>query len=311
MSDFVRATFEVARKEVMQHIRTKRLLIIGLIMLFLLVMITLVFGPNVTKDASNVPSTTGNADHPYTNALENTVLTVYFGVSIVGGLQFTQLLAIILTGDAVCSEWSNRTIFLLLSKPVSRTAFVAGKMLGNLFTVFATIAVLFILDYILMQPFYAGSPDGAEVAGFFLMLLFILLGCAAFASISLFFSTITKSTLMSFLFTLATWLIGFPILGNIGVFMSIRDAASNGNVQNFYDLPKVQAWLYLNPVADMQAGLRALLPHDDGSAATLLRYLNFFNGAPNDAVLAAFVLVGYTVGFFALSLVVVNRRNFE
>ncbi len=310
MSDFLRATYEVARKEVLQHIRTKRLLIIAGIMLFLLVMVTLVFGPQVTKDA-NVGGGTGNSDHPFTNALENMVLTVYFGVSLVGGLQFTQLLAIVLTGDAVCSEWSNRTIFLLLSKPVSRVAFVTGKLLGNLTTVFVTIGGLFILDYGLMQFFYAGSPDGAEVAGFFLMLVFILLGCAAFASISLFFSTITKSTLMSFLYTLGVWLIGFPILGSIGVFTSLRDAARDGTVQNFYDLPQVQAWLYLNPVADMQAGLRALLPHDTGDTAQFLRLLNFFNGAPNDSGLAALMLVVYTLIFYGLSVLVVKRRNFE
>ncbi len=305
MNDFLRASYEVARKEVLQHIRTKRLLIIAGIMIVLLVAVTLVFGPSIAKEF-----TEGITGKPR-NALENTVLALYFGIGLIGGLQFTQLLAIVLTGDAVCSEWANRTIFLLLSKPVSRTAFVTGKFLGNLFTVFATISVLFTLVYIIMQPLYPFDPDGGEVAGFFAMLGFILLGCAAYAAISLFFSTLTKSTLMSFLYTLALWLIGFPLLGSMGIFLTLSDRNSAVSPESFFDRASVQDWLYLNPSSDMQAGLKALLPNDTGEFADTLQFLNFFNIAPNDAGRAALMLILYTVVFFAASVFIVRRRNFE
>ncbi|MEK6986443.1 MAG: ABC transporter permease [Candidatus Thermoplasmatota archaeon] len=305
MNAFLNATYQVARKEVLQHIRTKRLLIIGGIMMLLLVMVTLVFGPNFAKEFTRG----GSGDFP--NALENSVLAIYFGIGLIGGLQFTQLLAIVLTGDAVCSEWANRTIFLLLSKPVSRVAFVTGKFLGNLFTVFAAISILFTLDYLVMQPFYAGSPDAAEVAGFFGMLGFILLGCAAFASISLFFSTLTKSTLMSFLLTLALWLIVFPLIGSIGLFTSLNSAESVDSQEEFFEQDRIQNWLYLNPAADMQAGLKALLPNDSGEFSDTLQFLNVFSIAPKNGGMAAFALIAYTVVFFAASVFVVKRRNFE
>ncbi len=174
VGDFTRSVYEVARKEVLQHIRTKRLLIIGIAMAVLLVTVTLGFGPNIMR----------TFDDNSPNAQENTILAFYFGFALIGGLVFTQLLAIVLTSDAVCSEWSNRTIFLLLSKPVSRVAFVVGKFLGNVAVLAGTIFVLFTFVYLAMQPFYDGAPTGEEVGAFFLTILLIILGCMAYASMA-------------------------------------------------------------------------------------------------------------------------------
>jgi ABC-type transport system involved in multi-copper enzyme maturation permease subunit len=299
MSDFPRAVYEVARKEVLQHIRTKRLLIISIAMALLLFVATLVFGPNIMKGiGSGSP-----------NASENTVLAFYFGFGLIGGLVFTQLLAIVLTTDAVCSEWSNRTIFLLLSKPVSRTAFVIGKFLGNLVVLAGTISVLFTLDYLLMQGAYSGSPDGAEVTGFVLTVLLIILGCTAYAAMALFFSSLTRSTIMSTLITLAMWIIVFPLVGAIGLFTNIGNA--NAAQDDFFNSPGVQGTLYFNPASDMQAVVKLLLPHDNGDFTTALRFLNFFNPAPNNLGLAVLALAGYSAVFLAASVLVVQRRNFE
>lgn len=292
--EFARAVYEVARKEVQQAVRTKRLLVIGLVLVFMLVMVTLVFGPQVTKNLnfSGV-------------SREHVVLVFYFAIGLIGGLQFTQLLAIVLTGDAICSEWSNRTIFLLLSKPVSRRAFVIGKFLGAAFTVCGTLAVLFTLDYLVMQPFYRGAPSGVEVAGFFGMLGVVLLGAMAFAALSLFISALTRSTVMSILLVLSLWLILFPIIGSIGLFGELgRSGAPDLGAD------RVDAWRYVNPAADMQAGARLLIPKssDLGDAVT---FLNVFQTAPKHVEVAIFALLAHIVVWVALALLVVERRNFE
>ena len=297
--DFGLGVYEVARKEVLQHIRTKRLLIIAIAMAILLFAVTLVFGPRIANNF--------DADGP--NSHENIVLAFYFGFGLIGGLIFTQLLSIVLTSDAVCSEWNNRTIFLLLSKPVSRTAFVVGKFLGNVVVLAGTIALLFTVDYILMQPFYDGSPSGAEVGGFFKTLLVVILGCTAYASMALFFSTLTRSTIQSTLLTLAMWIIILPLVGALGLFSSIGD--DNAGSEEFFDSKKVQTTLYFNPASCMQATVQLLLPHDNGEFTETLRFLNFFNPAPNNLGLAATSLAIYAAVFFAASILVVQRRNFE
>lgn len=296
---FWNAVYQVARKEFLQHIRTKRLLIIGGVLLLFMLLVTVVFGPGVARSFPNLAGI----------SREHIILTFYFGVGFIGGLQFTQLLAIVLTSDAVCSEWSDRTIFLLLSKPVTRAAFVTGKFLGNLFTIAATLVTLFLLTYLLMQPLYEGSPSGAEVGGFFGMLGLIVLGSAAFAAISLFFSSLTRSTVRSLLLVLSLWLLVFPFLGATGTFIEL------GQQRPDFDSATVNAFRYLNPASDMQAGARLLVPSTAGEDVqglqSLLEVINPFGVAAKDVGLAALALLAYTVVFFALSLVVVQRRNFE
>jgi ABC-type transport system involved in multi-copper enzyme maturation permease subunit len=295
---FARAVYEVARKEFMQHLRTKRLFVILAITAFLLVMITMVFGPSITRGFRDFGGLSISGEH--------LVLTFYFAVGIIGGLQFTQLLSIVLTADAVCSEWSNRTIFLLLSKPVSRVAFVVGKFLGNLFTISVGLIGLFGVAYLVMQFFYEGNPSGEEILGFFGMLGVIVLGAGAFAALSLFLSTVTKSTVMSLLLMLGLWLIVFPVLGLVGVFSSLGERDLD------FDDGKVQFWLYLNPAADMQAGARLLVPDDSSrDAVSFLQGANPFALAPNDVGTACLALLLYTLVFLAASILVVRRRNFE
>ena len=292
--DFLRGVYEVGRKEVLQNVRTKRLLIIGLVVTFLLAMVTLVFGPAITRDMP--------ASGPVSK--EHTVLLFYFAVGLIGGLQFTQLLAIVLTGDAVCSEWANRTIFLLLSKPVSRTAFVLGKFLGAALTVTVSLAVLFSLAYLVMQPFYEGSPSDDEVAGFFGMLGIVLLGALAFSAFALFLSTLTRSTTMSVILALSAWLIVFPLLGNVGFFIEL------GQEDRDLTGTSVDAWRYLNPAADMQAGARLLAPQETDIDEVLLA-LNIFQTSPEEVSWAIVALLGHTVLWVALALLVVQRRDFD
>ncbi|MFA5943348.1 MAG: ABC transporter permease, partial [Candidatus Thermoplasmatota archaeon] len=183
-STFWNAMWQVARKEILQHIRTKRLLIIAGVIIFALALVTLVFGPNIARSFDDFGFQSDAAT-------ENLLLSVFLGFL---GLVFIQLLPIILTADAVCSEWSSRTIFLLLSKPVSRTAFVFGKYVGSLVTVVVTLVVLLGLDYAIMQPLYSGEPDAQDILGFAKFLGFLCVGSAALAAMALFFSTVTRST---------------------------------------------------------------------------------------------------------------------
>ncbi len=73
----------------------------------------------------------------------------------------------------------------------------------------------------------------------------------------------------------------------------------------------MQRTLYFNPASDMQAVVPLLLPHDGGEFKEVVRFLNFFNPAPNQVDLAVLSLAAYTVVFFAASIAVVQRRNFE
>lgn len=289
---FWHATYEIARKEFLQHIRTRRLLIIGGLLVLSLVFMTLVVGADFIsgfEDAVDTPQ-------------ENLIVLFYFSAFFVGGYFFLQLLAIVLTADAVCSEWSNKTLFLVLSKPVSRAAFVTGKFLGSLFTVALTVTVLFTLDYLVLNLMVPGTPSAEHVLGFFAALGVLVLGAAAFCALSLFFSTLTRSTVVSLLFTLGAWIIVFPLIGQIGLFTTLGDPDFEGD----FDDPRVDWSRYLNPGSGMTVAGEFLVPDEDSRGI-----LDFLTMTPARTGLALLSLVGHTLLWYGLSLAVVLRRDFE
>ncbi|MBL8956563.1 MAG: ABC transporter permease subunit [Myxococcaceae bacterium] len=90
-------------------------------------------------------------------------------------------LAIFLASGLLPREIERRTIFLIVSKPVSRSAFLVGRLLGNVMTV--GFVVLTMAGLFALQTFsQGGAPSTAAlvaIAG--LMLEVILLSCIGFA----------------------------------------------------------------------------------------------------------------------------------
>jgi ABC-type transport system involved in multi-copper enzyme maturation permease subunit len=306
--EFARAVYEVARKEVLQHIRTKRLLVIGLFFVVMLQLVTMVlpqvFGELEAPDAGD-PS------------LENTFFYFHLNASLFGGLFAIQLLCIVLTADAVCSEWSQRTIFLLLSKPVSRTAFVVGKYLGSIASIVPLVAVIYVLQYLLMMAVYPGQPSGAEVGGFFLMLGMLALGALAVSSVALLFSTLTRSTVLSLILTLLTVFFLLPIVSAIGdITYGFDEAAHFRNDGDPEAGPEPSDWKYdwshyATPSGTLAAapGLLFVGDNEIDEGFSLSLFIPQF--APHRTWMAIVSGLAFTVLMVGLSILRVQRRNFE
>ena len=306
-TDFLRATYEVARKDVLQHIRTKRLLVIGIFFLVVLQLVTMVI-PHVFGELENPP--------PGEPSLENTFFFFHLNASLFGGLFAIQLLCIVLTADAVCSEWGQRTIFLLLSKPVSRTAFVVGKYVGSVVSIVPTIALLYVLQYMLMMAVYPGQPTGDEVLGFALMLLMLALGAMAVAAVALFFSSLTRSNVLSLILTLLTTFFLFPILGAIGdITYGFDQSAEYQRGGDGYALDP-EDWKYdwshyATPTGTLAAAPGLLFPGDNGEDEGFALSLFIPQFAPQRTWMAVLSGAAFIALFVGLSILRVNRRNFE
>ena len=304
--EFVRAAYEVARKDFLQHVRTKRLLVIGIFFIVVLQIVTMViplaFGIADDDPPSGSPSR------------ENEMFFFHLNASFFGGLFAIQLLCIVLTADAVCSEWGNRTIFLLLSKPVSRTAFVVGKYLGSLASILPLVLVIYLLQYFLMMAIYAGQPTGDEVSGFFQMLGMLVLGSMAIASVALFLSTLTRSTVMALVLCLLTAIILLPLLSMIGDITLIVDEVNQDQSDGDFQPPDLDSWRYdwshYFPGSALNSAPSKLMPGQGDD------YVGAFSGlipqsAPQRPLLSAFSGLAYTALFVGLSILRVNKRNFE
>jgi ABC-type transport system involved in multi-copper enzyme maturation permease subunit len=306
--EFVRAVYEVARKEVLQHIRTKRLLVIGLFFVVMLQLVTMV-----------LPQVFGELESPEAGdpSLENSFFYFHLNASLFGGLFAIQLLCIVLTADAVCSEWSQRTIFLLLSKPVSRTAFVLGKYLGSIASIVPLVAVIYVLQYLLMMAVYPGQPTGAEVGGFFLMLGMLTLGALAVSAVALLFSTLTRSTVLSLILTLLTVFFLLPIVSAIGdITYGFDESAHFRDGGDPAQAPDPSDWRYdwshyATPSGTLAAAPGLLFVGDDDISEGFSLSLLIPQFAPHRTWMAILSGLGFTALLVGLSILRVRLRDFE
>jgi ABC-type transport system involved in multi-copper enzyme maturation permease subunit len=120
-----------------------------------------------------------------------------------GSIHFFSVLVAIFTGiNLVFKEIDKKTIYNILSKPISRSSFIIGKFLGLAYTLLVALAAMAAIFFIFLYV-STGEFDGG-VALYFLLLYFELL---IITSLSLLFSSFTTPILSS-IFTITLFLIG-------------------------------------------------------------------------------------------------------
>ena len=140
------------------------------------------------------------------------------------------LLAIVVGTGLVNKEILNRTIFVLVAKPVSRTEFVLGKHLG--------LSAVLVLMVALMTVMYYGVMVVNRIDVVPVELLIhsglLCIQLALITAIALFFGVFT-STLLAMLMTVAIYLMGISSSG------MVRFSKLSQNPM----IEKIAGWLYL------------------------------------------------------------------
>lgn len=306
MISYGAAVYEIARKEALQHLRTKRLLIMGSILLVSLILVTLVvpiavFGlDEIAQESEDEPPT------QWTPAPANLLFLFFLNAPVIGGVFLLIMLGIILTADSVVSEWQRKTLFLLLSKPVPRSAFVLGKFLGSAIPLVLMFSVVFLLDYLLLA-LITGGVDAESFLRFLGMLGLLALGTCAFAALGLLFSSLMRSSNPSFTLSVLAAIVVFPLVSSIGDFVYMSDQFGSGSGLDKKDW--VYDWThYLTPAAAINTASPALMGDED-IGFTLSFLFPQFN--PARTWLAAIASSAWAVLFVGLSMLTVRRRDFE
>lgn len=304
-STWGRAAWEIARKEAIQLVRTKRLIVLGSILLASLLFTTIVVPILILElnEAESDPFGEGNAS-------ENFAFLFFLNAPVIGGVFLLQILAVVLTSDGVCSEWQRRTVFLVLSKPVPRTAFVMGKFLGAALPLVAVFGLTFLLDYLLLQALLPGSPTATDVGRFFGAIGMVSLGMMAFAAMGLFFSTLTRNSTPSLVLGLAMAVLVFPIASSISDYacMAAEDCGGGffgGGGEN--DALRYDISHYFTPAAPFNVASDILVEEEISFTFNFL----FPVSAAESIAGAALAGVAWTGLFIGGSLLVVQRRDFE
>jgi ABC-type transport system involved in multi-copper enzyme maturation permease subunit len=116
---------------------------------------------------------------------------------------FTVAFAVVAGGALLHKELNRKTIYNILSKPVTRWQFLVGKQLG-LFMTTSVLAMLMAVGLMCYCYLFDGHFDFLILEAMFCIILQLLIVTAA----AIFFSSIVITPLLSGLFTLAIFLAG-------------------------------------------------------------------------------------------------------
>jgi ABC-type transport system involved in multi-copper enzyme maturation permease subunit len=129
---------------------------------------------------------------------------------------FGLLIAIFVGIQLVSKEIQRRTIYVLLSKPVSRYQFLLGKFAGLLLTIGVNVLVMTAVFAAILKAFAETPPDLPLLSAILLIFMELVLMTA----VALFFSTFSTPMLSS-MFTL-----GIYLLGHLSTDLKVYAAAS-------------------------------------------------------------------------------------
>ncbi len=122
-----------------------------------------------------------------------------FGISI---FTLGTLVTISIAMGSLGNERSSGTAAMTLTKPVTRSAFVAAKFLGLVLAIFAALAIASVAMYVLTFILFADPRAGANFAGFMavIWLWLVFIGSIAFFWSAMFSQQLLAGGLALFLF---------------------------------------------------------------------------------------------------------------
>ncbi len=130
-------------------------------------------------------------------------------------LNFAGLLLIFFVGiNLMAKDIDRKTIHLVLSKPLSRSQYICGKYFGIQFFITASLMLLMVfscLTVALLLQLYPNYFDGFSWGIFFVATFFIFVKLWLLSAVVIFFSSLTSSSLITLIFSLATYVAGVTI----------------------------------------------------------------------------------------------------
>ncbi len=171
------------RKEIMEQFRTRRFLIV-----FIVLLVWGMLSPLTAKFVGEIFNSIP-AMAPYAALMPPPTVTDAIGQYMKNINQFMVILALLVTMGSVAVEKDKGTAALMLVKPISRSTFILAKFLALVFTFGVSLIAAAIADY--YYTLYLFQP--LEIGPFLALNGFMLLYALIYVAITLFASTLVKS----------------------------------------------------------------------------------------------------------------------
>ncbi len=211
--------FVIARKEIIDALRSRVFLVMLVLLAGLvgvsIIVSTLVFKGQVDGYAASLELLKSLGKSPAGDAPTLYPLNLLRGavdyVEIIGAL-----LAILLGYLSVAKEKSTKTFSLILTRPITKSQVVQGKMLGNYLITISLISVIGVVIWAALALIGQVSLDGTELLKLGLFVLLASLYLMTFFTLSFFMSLAQKNIVSGLVFSLLIWLTFVLILPQIG-----------------------------------------------------------------------------------------------
>jgi ABC-type transport system involved in multi-copper enzyme maturation permease subunit len=204
--------FEVTRKELLEHFKTMRLLVIAIIFTIVFLIVA-VYGNYLAGGAGG--------DEPAYEEGPNTVLVMMLAISTF----FPPILAIALSYDSIVGERTRRSLHLLLSKPVDRWAIYVGKFLSSFLSIVIIYLVVGTVGYLLVIGLSGQIPSIEQVGNAYAAIGIILFSSACWVLFIMLFSTTFKTVTTTIIFSVLFWLFILSLIAQSGwiYYMATRE----------------------------------------------------------------------------------------
>lgn len=197
------------------------------------------------------------------------------------------LAAVFFAGDAIASEFEGKTGYILFPNPVKRTTIVVGKYLACFIATAIIIAIAYLISVGALLVFYGTVPVGILGS----LAIALMLGCMMI-SMAFAFSSVLKGGMGATIATLLTYMVVFSVIS-----MSLSYAG--------YD-----PWFMPDRAGDSIAATYGVSA--ENMFAGMVGGGQMTGGmmqASQNPTLSFFVLLGYAVVLFGVSIVVTKRRE--
>ncbi len=127
-------------------------------------------------------------------------------------ISFSSLLMVLFVGNSLLSkDIDKRTIYMVISRPLSRGQYIVGKFLGLALLVFSAVVFLGIISSLPVYGAGLAYENPQTIFKwhiYFTAILFIALKLVLIASLTVFFSSFTSTSFISLMMTIITYMIG-------------------------------------------------------------------------------------------------------
>lgn len=216
MTSFISTVATVFRKEMWEHFKTWRLIVIGGIFAFVFIVISLYGGILVGQGNTQLSFKAG------ANSVLNLVLS-FTGF-------FPGLMAIVISYTAIVGERSRKSLILLTSKPVKRPALFAGKFLSSYFAIVLVYMVVMTVGYIGVVAASGKVPSLEEVGRAYGAVAFVLFTMACWVVFAMFLSSLLKNPITVAVSAIMIWFLVMPIVSQIGTIYWLVSSNQEDNV---------------------------------------------------------------------------------